>query len=297
MIEKLYEWVSALSLKYGIWVFKTYIRIVAAGFFAFYPPGLAHSLRFYRVLFPEKDLLRLMCCAWKQYRNFTTIFLDRFLLEHFGHIRYATSGWKHIKTAVRERSGGVILMSHMGNWEMAAHIMKQENPDIPLLLYMGVKQKEQMEKIQKQSLAGSGVKVIGVQKDNPSSFELIEGIDFIKKGGMVSVTGDRLWRDDQRKVAVPFLGRRIDLPKTPYIFSLLAKAPIFVFFAFRTPDGGYLFSCSEPIHVFAKSRAAREGAVEEAARRYASMLERAVRENPYQWYHFGPFFDRKTEPS
>jgi predicted LPLAT superfamily acyltransferase len=268
---------------------------VAAGFFAFYPPGLANSVRFYRVLFPDKNLLGLLCCVWKQYRNFTTIFLDRFLLEHFGQIRYATSGLKNIKTASKEKTGGVILMSHMGNWEMAAHIMKKENPDIPLLLYMGVKQKEQMEKIQKESLADSGVKVIGVEKDSLSSFELIEGIDFVKKGGMISITGDRLWRDDQRKVTVSFLSRRIDLPKVPYIFALLSKTPIFVFFAFRSRDGSYVFSSSEPIYVFATSRANREESVKAAARRYASMLEGAVRKHPYQWYHFGPFFDQKRE--
>ncbi len=290
MIERLYKRVAALSIKYGIWVFKAYTLTVAAGFFAFYPAGLANSLRFYRVLFPEKNLFRRLACVWKQYRNFTTIFLDRFLLEQSGEIQYVASGWEHIETAARKRSGGVILMSHMGNWEMAAHIMKRKNPDIPLLLYMGVKQKEQMEKIQKESLIGRGVKVIGVAKDGESMFELIEGIDFIEKGGMVSITGDRLWRENQRTVSVPFLGRRIDLPETPFIFSLLSKAPIFVFFAFRTEDGGYRFSSSEPIHVNAESRSKRKEEVETAARRYASMLERAVRENPCQWYHFGPFF-------
>ncbi len=295
MIERLYKLVSALSLRYGIWIFKIYTLLVSAGFFVFYPPGLANGMRFYRVLFPESNPFRHIYCVWKQYRNFTTVFLDRFLLERYGEVRYATSGWKHIETAAREKTGGVILMSHMGNWEMAAHIMKKKNPDIPLLLYMGVKQKEQMEKIQKEGLVGSGVKVIGVERDGASPFELIEGIEYIRKGGMVAVTGDRLWREDQRTVSVPFLNRRIDLPTTPYIFSLLSKAPVFVFFAFRTDDGGYRFSSSEPVHVLAESRSKRREAVEAAARRYAAMLERAVRENPFQWYHFGPMFPRDVE--
>ena len=295
VIERLYKWVSDISLKYGIWLFKTYTWIVATGYFLFYPPSLKNSLRFYRVLFPEKQLFFHLSCAWKQYHNFTTIFLDRFLLEQSGEIGITYSGWEHITSAARARSGGIILMSHMGNWEMAAHIMKKKNLNTPLLLFMGSKQKEQIENIQKQRLEGSGVKVIGVANDKPSSFALIEAIDFLKKGGMVSITGDRLWHSKQRAVTLPFLGCKVDLPKTPYIFSLLSGAPIFVFFAFRTDEGCYRLTSSAPIHVKAVSRAAREGAIEKVAGQYASMLEQAVRKHPHQWYHFSSYFNNPSK--
>ena len=134
MTARLYEWMAGLARTRGMWVFKIYTWIVAAGFFAFYPPGVARGVRFYRSLFPEKNVLHLLGCVWRQYRNFTTIFEDRFVLEESGGISYKYEGWEHIEKALMDKTGGIVLMSHMGNWEAAARLLKEKAPDASLLL-------------------------------------------------------------------------------------------------------------------------------------------------------------------
>jgi lauroyl/myristoyl acyltransferase len=295
MNEIFYRWVVMLSGKLGLWVFHTYRSIVAAGFFLLFPFRVVASTRFYRVLFPDKNLPYHLWCTWRQYLNFTTIFLDRFFLHETGDISYTSEGWEYLEAALKKKTGGIILMSHMGNWEVAAHLFKEKKPDIPLLLYMGAKHKEQMERIQKESLSQKGVKIIALDQDSDSPFDIIEGIKFLKSGGFVSITGDVIWHSKQRTISVRFLDHAADLPETPHVLSLLSGAPLFIFFAFRINEGLYHFSVTKPRYIRSASREDRKGAVRKSAQEYAHLLENAVREHPLEWYHFSPFLGKRLK--
>lgn len=288
MSELYYKTAVQLSRWLGMWVFHLTSWFVTAGFFLFNPKRVMISVDFYKRVFPRKTKLYYLWCTWRQYRNFTKVFLDRAAFAQAGHIEYRAQGWDHLETALKSRAGGVILMSHLGNWEIAAHLLKKEIEDLPLLLYMGIKQKEQIERLQKESLAKSGVRIIAVDRKNASPFDIIEGVRFLQTGGFVSITGDIVWHAKQRRVSVRFLGRKVYFPETPHLLALLSGAPIYVFFAFRTGPRRYLFSASEPHYVTAPSRAQRQTAVRTSAQHYADLLEQAVGRYPLQWYHFNP---------
>lgn len=293
MNEIVYKWIVMLSGKLGPWVFHIYRSIVAVGFFFLFPLRVAASVRFYRVLFPNKQLRYHLWCTWRQYLNFTTIFLDRFFLQEFGGISYTSEGWEYFEDALERKTGGIILMSHMGNWEVAAHLFKEKKQDIPLLLYMGAKHKEQIERIQKESLCHRGIKIIALDQNSDSPFDILEGINFLKSGGFVSITGDVIWHKKQRTVSVRFLDHAVKLPETPHILSLLSGVPLFIFFAFRTSDRQYHFSVTKPRYIRSASRSDRKEAVRRSTQEYASLLEKAVREHPLEWYHFSPFLGKR----
>jgi len=295
MNEIFYKWIVMLSKKLGLWVFHTYSSIVAVGFFFLFPLRVVASVRFYRVLFPDKSLQFHLWCTWRQYLNFTTIFLDRFLLQESGDISYTSEGWEYFEDALKRKTGGIILMSHMGNWEVAAHLFKEKKKEVPLLLYMGAKHKEQIERIQKESLCHRGIKIIALDQDSDSPFDIIEGINFLKSGGFVSIAGDVIWHKKQRTVCVQFLGHAVNLPETPHILSLLSGAPLFIFFAFRTNDQQYHFSVTKPRYIRSALRSDRKEAVRESIQEYAFLLEKAVREHPQEWYHFRPFLGKRLK--
>jgi lauroyl/myristoyl acyltransferase len=223
------------------------------------------------------------------------VFLDRVLLQYRGDLSYTSEGFEHLQKAVKDGSGGVILMSHVGNWEVAAHLLKKKLPEIRLLLYMGIKQKEQIESMQKEGLSQTGIRIIAVDSEGGSPFELVEGIKQLKDGGFVSMTGDVIWNENQRSVPVKFLGHEIHLPEAPHLLALLSGAPLFVFFAFRNGKGHYHFSTSKGIYIKAAKRSEREEAIRKSAQNYSDMLEKILKEYPFQWYHFEPFLDMKSD--
>jgi len=289
MRKFLYRSIIFISRKFGLWVFVVYAWIVATGFFLLFPLRVGTSVRLYRALYPDRNRLFHLWCAWRQFHNFTDVFLDRLLLQEPDELTFTSEGCEHLEKSIDDGKGGILLMSHMGNWDVAAHLLKRKVNRIRLLLYMGVKQKEQIEQIQKESLSRSGIQIIAVEQDGGSPMDILEGIKFIESGGVVSLTGDLLWNKDQRTVPVKFLGREILLPEAPHLFALLSGTPLFIFFAFRIGKNKYQFSMSQPIYLAAASRDERAGAIRRSAQQYADILEATLRSYPLQWYHFRPF--------
>ena len=128
---------------FGTWVFDLVAQGIAAGYFCFAPRRVRVGVRFYRALFPQRSRLHALWCTWKQFRNFTSVYLDRFRLQEHGDIRHTSEGFEHIERALDAGTGGIVLMSHLGNWEVAAYIMQQKRPGIPLLLFMGKRREGQ----------------------------------------------------------------------------------------------------------------------------------------------------------
>lgn len=298
MKEIFYRLLIALSKRLGLWVFRVMAWFVATGYFIIFPGRVAVSLRFYKVLFPSRGNLHALWCAWNQYHHFTHVYLDRFLIFEERHIAITHEGWEYLEDAVNRKTGGIILMSHVGNWEIAAHTLKmkgRDNPDMKLLLYLGRKHKEQIEGTQKESLVQHGVRVIAVEENGGSPADIVEGINFLKAGGLVSLTGDRTWREDQRSIPVRFLGHETFLPETPFVFALLSGAPLFIFFAYRTGRQTYHFQTLPPVSVHATNRGDRQNAIGRAAQAYADRLEEMVRHHPFEWFHFEPFIGRRLD--
>lgn len=282
-----YKFLLRMTRLCGPWLLVVTSRIIAAGFFLF-SGNVSESRRFYGALFPERGGLYHLWCAFRQYQNFTTIHLDRFLADRSDTSSFTSQGWEKLEGVIGKQ-GGILLMSHLGNWEMAARLLRRQKEDLRLLLYMGVKEKEGVERMQKEDLRRAGVTIIGVDQEGGSPFAAVEGIRFLQSGGIVSMTGDIVWRSDQRKVRVRFLGHDAYLPEAPYIFALVSGAPLFVFFAFRIGKNSYRFTLSDPIAIRPHARADRDRAIGEAAQQYADLLEKMLREHPFEWYHFERF--------
>jgi len=276
----------------GRWIFLLFAWHVATGYFLLFPRRVAVSVRFYRRLFPEGGRLYPLWCAWRQYHHFVHVFLDRLLLTEEAKIATTYEGWEHIAAAARSGQGGIILMSHVGSWEIAAQLLGRYGrklPDLRLMLYLGEKHREQIERRQKKSVEQSGIRIVAVPEDGGSPLDILEGLNFLKGGGLVSLTGDRLWGGEQRTVTVRFAGGEARIPEIPYTLALLSGAPLLIFFVYRTGRGRYHFLTKPPLYVLAASRLERRKAIESAAQAYADLLAETVRAHPYEWYHFEPF--------
>lgn len=287
-----YRILMILSKLFGIWFFILMSRIVSTGYFLFFPRRRSVSVSFYKALFPEKNSFYHIKCVWKQYHQFTYTFLDRFLYHDFNNIAHTREGVEHLDNMKISGKGGILLMSHLGNWEIAANFLKQYG--LRILLYMGRKHKEQIEGMQKDSLTQTGIKVVAVDSEENSPLNVLDAITHLKSGGIVSLTGDRIWSEKQRSVRVNFLGHEVLLPETPYILSLLSGTPLYIFFGFRTGRNHYRLIISPPICLEEKSRGARKEIITKAAQQYADTLEKYLRQHPYEWYHFEPFLIQKT---
>jgi predicted LPLAT superfamily acyltransferase len=290
MTAQFYRALVLISDVLGAWFFVGVARGIALGYFLLKPTARKNGIRFYQTLFPGKGKSFYLKCTLRQFCGFTDVFADRIRLMGKEPIHYSVEGWEHLKNAVERREGAVLLMSHMGNWEAAAHLLHRDLKGMNLLLYMGIRQKEAIEGLQKLQLRQKGVRIVGVDEKGGSAFDVVEGIRFLKDGGFVSMAGDRVWRKDQRSVPGLFLGKTVQVPEAPFVFSLVSGKPLIFFFAFRIQNGRYHFTASKPLYLKPKTRSEREHLIQRAAQSYLDTLSWAAKTYPFQWYHFEDFF-------
>jgi predicted LPLAT superfamily acyltransferase len=287
--ELFYRALSLLSRNLGTWFFEIVAGGIATGYFLVARHQVSAGINFYRALFPGRSEPFYKRCVWRQFHNFTSIFRDRLAIDTPGSVTYTSQGWRHLEAARERQQGGVLLMSHLGNWEIAAHLFKSRQSSLPLLLFMGIKQKEQIERMQKEDLRKSGIKIVPIGKDDSAPMAILDGVSFLKQGGFVSITGDVLWHPGQRRIPAQFLGHRIYLPETPHVLALMAGVPLFPFFTSRVTKQHYRFTICSPIELKAAQRSERRSTVESSVQAYAGLLEKHLRQNPFEWYHFDPF--------
>jgi lauroyl/myristoyl acyltransferase len=279
-----------LSHRLGVWFFRTFSWCIATGYFFLFPVRVADSLKFYRALFPARNFFYHLYCAWKQFHNFTDVYIHRFIPWVADQAEFSREGWEHLHEAVAKKTGAIVVMSHIGNWELAAQRLNQKG--LPIMLYLGAKHKEQVERIQKDNLTEKGIRIVATDEKEKSPFALLEGINFLREGGIVSMAGDRLW-GEQSYVTVGFLGHEARLPDTPHLFALMTGAPLMTFFVFQDAVGIYHIKVSEGRNVFAATRTDRKKAVLESAQAYADDLACFASEHPFEWHHFEPFLGKK----
>jgi lauroyl/myristoyl acyltransferase len=279
-----------LSHRMGVWFFRTFSWCIATGYFFLFPARLADSLKFYHALFPGRGFRYRLYCTWKQFHNFTDVYIHRFIPWAADEARFTKEGWAYLDEAVAGKTGAILVMSHIGNWELAAQKLNEKG--LPVMLYLGAKHKEQVEGIQKEKLAETGIRIVATDEREKSPFALLEGINFLREGGIVSMTGDRLW-GEQTSVTVDFLGYEARLPDTPHLFALMTGAPLMTFFVYQDSVGTYHIKVSKGRKVCAASRMDRKKAVLESVQTYADDLARFALAHPFEWHHFEPFLGEK----
>lgn len=279
-----------LSRKLGVWFFRTFSWCIATGYFFLFPGRVSDSLAFYRALFPGRGFGYHWYCVWKQFHDFTDVYIHRFIPWAADQAEFRREGWEHLHQAVADKTGAIVVMSHIGNWELAAQRLNQKG--MPVMLYLGAKHKEQVEKMQKDKLAESGIRIVTTDEKEKSPFALLEGINFLREGGIVSMSGDRIW-GDQTYATVNFLGHEVRLPDTPHLFALMSGAPLMTFFVHQDASGVYRIKISPGRKVLAATRADRKKAVQESVQAYADDLARFASEHPFEWHHFEPFLGKK----
>jgi len=282
-----YRAISWFGRRVGVWFVAAFAWLVSTGYFLFRPGRVATSVRFYRALHPDRGTAHALCCTWRQFHHFAGIFAERLRLASAADVPCTEEGLDHLVRAAEAKTGAILVMSHVGSWEIGARLLQRRG--FPLQLHMGIKEREQIERLQKSDLRRDGVQVLAGESAEASPFDLVESLRFLRAGGFVSLAADRARGEPGRTVAVRFLGHEVQLSAAPWVLALLAKAPVFHFFALRTGRGRYRFVASAPRTVRAEGRADREGAILRAAQDYADDLAEIVRRHPEQWYSFEPF--------
>ena len=205
-----------------------------------------------------------------------------------GRLVRVSEGFEHIRNAARDGNGGIILTSHVGNWEIGASLVSKEGLDMTML--MGEKDPRALGRRQKEGLKREGLNVNVSRTNDSSPLDSLEILAALRSGALISIAGDLSWTAQKARIPVRFLDREVHLPAAPHLLAMLSGAPLLTVFSFREKRNQHHFVALEPRYVKAAGRRDRDAAMARSAQEYADQLAEILRKHPYQWHVFEPFF-------
>lgn len=284
----LHKTVTRVSLLLGSWPIRFLAWWIATGYFLFRPSRRRSSVRLYQVIFPNRRPWYYLYCTWHQFHSFAATYADRIEIDGRKGVTTSTQGREGIVEAARRGSGGIILMSHLGSYEVAARAFQELG--LRLLIIMGEKEAKQVARDQREALKARGIYIQVATAKEDFLFGGLEAIKFVREGGFVSLAGDLVWTDQRSLLSVRLFDHEVGFSAGPHLLALVSGAPLFTMFIFRVKRGRHQIIMSPPREVKAPSRSERNAALQTSAQAYASALEEMVRRHPFQWYIFEPIF-------
>ena len=277
-----------VSLLLGSWPIRFFAWWIATGYFLFRPSRRRLSIRLYQVIFPDRRLWYYLYCTWRQFHSYAATFAERIEFGRKKGVTTSVQGKEGFVEVAKRGSGGIILMSHLGSFEIATYAFQELG--LRLLVIMGEKEAKQVARDQREAMKARGIHIQVATPQEDSLFGGVEALKFVREGGFVTVAGDVVWTEQRSRLPVTLFGHEVGLSPGPHLLALASRTPLFTMFTFRVEKGRHLIIMSPPREVKATSRSERNTAIQASAQAYANALEEMVRQHPFQWYIFEDFF-------
>jgi predicted LPLAT superfamily acyltransferase len=226
---------------------------------------------------------------FRHFMNFFEMALDKFAAwtGHLDMTRVDPKGREQLSHLMKQKTGGVLLVSHLGNMEFCrATACSDHKNRLHLLLH--TKNSKRFHRLLQAYNPQSHINLIEVTDVGPDTILFLR--DRIQAGDWVVIAGDRVpVSDNQRISLVPFLGQDAPFSDGPYILASLLECPVYTAFAVKEDKiyHIYLEPFSERIVL---SRKNRQSEITDLACKYAQVLERYAIKYPTQWFNFFDFW-------
>lgn len=181
-------------------------------------------------------------------------------------------GMEHLRAALAEGRGALIVTAHYGSWELLAARLVVEG--IPLNVVARDADDGATDAFINRIRQGCGYRVIRRQSAPRRVLEAL------RRNEVVAILIDQNTTQGGR--FVPFFGRTAATVTGPAFFALRAGAPLIPGFALRRPDGSHLGWLDPPVTLVRTED--READVLQLTARLTALIEAQVRADPTQWF-------------
>ena len=272
-----------LSLRLGRPGGRLFLHLIAAYFFAFAPTARRHSRAYLRKVLGREPT------AEDRYRHvltFATTVHDRvyLLTERFDLFDITLEGESVVQEALEKGHGAFLMGSHVGSFEMIRAIGRRQ-PGLRVAMAMYEDNARRLNAMLAAINPNAATDVIALGHMDA----MLKIQEYLDRGTFVGVLGDRtLGNEASRRIA--FLGQPARFPVGAMRAAAIMRRPvIFMIGLYRGANRYHV--AFEPLADFsAVEPRQRDAAVQAALERYAALLEKHVRRDPYNWFNFFDFW-------
>jgi predicted LPLAT superfamily acyltransferase len=182
--------------------------------------------------------------------------------------------------------GGIFITAHMGCLELCRMVAKHRQ-GLHLTVLVHTRHAQAFNRILKRLDPTSAVNLLEVTDFGPGMAQQLAAL--VSAGGWVAIAGDRVPINSAQTVTVDFLGAPAPFPVGAYVLAGVLQCPLVLLTCLHQGEG-YEVRFEMLAEQVALPRAGRAQALAQYAQTYARILQRRLRESPYDWFNFYAFW-------
>lgn len=266
---------GGLKAAYGLLPFVT-------GYYRLFVTAATRPLRYLyeqRMGFTKTEATKLIK---KNLTIFGQTLIDKIAMLSGGgkELSFEHENGHYIDEMVAAGKGGILLSAHLGNWEVAGHLLKRVGSAINIVMYDG--EDAQVKQYMEQYDQKRSFNIIFIKDDLSHIYEISAAL---ARNELICLHGDR-FRPGNRTMTHELLGEQAQFPAGPFILAAKLKAPVCFVFAFKQTNFHY--------HFYAYPAKVYEGrgttGMEAMLQDYTTLLELHLKQYPEQWFNYFDFW-------
>jgi predicted LPLAT superfamily acyltransferase len=272
-----------------VWVLKSFgvfpayllLSIVSFYFFLFSSKSSRETFSVFKKLGYSKRASLIK--VYRNYYQFGQSLIDKVVVMSGMRNRFTFDfdGEHHLREMVAAGKGGLLLSAHVGNWEIAGHLLKRLGTRINVVMFDG--EHEQIKKYLTGVTGQRNVNVIVIKNDISHIYQIS---DALNRKELVCMHADR-YLEGNKVVAVPFLGSPAKFPIGPFVLAATFKVPVSFVFAMKETNLHYHFFATPDRN---DPTISKDALSKKLLAEFAIEMENKVKIYPEQWYNFYNFW-------
>jgi len=276
-------------LKYlGLNIAYFFLLFVAFYFFVFVPKSTKIIYRLYRDRF-HFSRIKAMWFVYKNYYIFGQTILDKtaFFAGINPNFTFDFDGEEYIKQMATNKTGGLLISAHIGNFEIAGHLLKRIEGKVHIVLYDAEHQqiKEFLNNIFDEKFAN----MIPIKDDMSHIYAISKAFE---NKEIVCMHGDRYLKGN-KTVSVDFLGEEAPFPTGPLYLATKFNIPVSYVYAMKESRKHYHFYATLPkSYQYPGNLKLRDLKMQDMMKDYALSFEETLKKYPEQWFNYYNFWEK-----
>jgi predicted LPLAT superfamily acyltransferase len=234
--------------------------------------------------FPSHTPYELWLDTFKLVISFSRVLVDRAWLSinKNASLDYTFTGRDSLNHEVAKGKGLVLLIAHVGNWQIAMGQLPELNSRVHALMH------QDAAEISNFYFDRQGKRNFTVINTEGFMGGMIEATTALQKGEIVTIMGDRYLKGPSSKAI--FMNTPVNLPTSAYSLAAATGAPVAILLAAKKNKKEYQLKVWDIFSPEYTDRDSRQEIIDHYTKRFAKILEEYLDHFPYQWYNFYNFW-------
>ncbi len=201
--------------------------------------------------------------------------------------KFDFEGEKHLHN-MAENNGGIIISSHIGNWEIAGHLLERIKKPVHIVMLDAEHRK--IKTLLDSFMTEKRMNFIRIKDDMSHLFRIKEAL---QNNEIVAIHGDR-FLPGSKTLSCNFMGENAEFPTGPFYIAMKYNKPVTFVSAVKETNTQYNLKATKPVlYENSKSILNREKILKQILGDYITELQKTLHNHPEQWFNYYYFWGEK----